>query len=331
MRRLIILAVVATLLAALAPVANAHDDHALEVRIDKAPVAPDGTTAGEISDFVVTFVDRDPALPGIGLKAGATVTVTLPDEFVNTGTGKPNAAILLQGWPQSPPAPPPFPWTTTVAGNTITATLAPDFDFPVGTFGPGPKQVHLILNDFRNPHPGDYDVGIAIQPDPAVDNTLSANGTVEIIPRARRNLNVVSIFSGGGPPPPFNNPLYQTVNAGADSLDIGLYLWDRLSSVADGDVNPYLGVDFVEEGPRWSRIVQGDRTVGLVLIRAPHGARDFGITTSGPSTLGTSFATGLPVGILITNLRTDPNVTGDYTITYWLYGGNRQQVFVTTE
>jgi hypothetical protein len=40
--------VVATLLAALAPVASAHDDHALEVRIDKAPVAPDGTTAGEI-------------------------------------------------------------------------------------------------------------------------------------------------------------------------------------------------------------------------------------------------------------------------------------------
>jgi hypothetical protein len=67
------------------------------------------------------------------------------------------------------------------------------------------------------------------------------------------------------------------------------------------------------------------------LIRAPHGARDFGISTSGPSTLGTSFATGLPVGILITTLRTDPSVTGDYTITYWLYGGNRQQVFVTTE
>ncbi len=82
----------------------------LEVSIRKAPIAPDGTTAKAKTDIVLTFVDIDPTVDGIGLKAGATVEVKLPSEFVNTGGGT-NSIFLLQGWPQSPPAlnPPPPP------------------------------------------------------------------------------------------------------------------------------------------------------------------------------------------------------------------------------
>ena len=59
----------------------------LEVSILKAPVGPDGTTAKAQTDIVLTFVDLDPAVNGIGLKSGATVEVELPNEFVNTGGG----------------------------------------------------------------------------------------------------------------------------------------------------------------------------------------------------------------------------------------------------
>ena len=53
----------------------------LDVTVSKAPIAPDGTTAGADSDFVLTFIDRNPAVPGIGLMAGGFVEVELPDAF----------------------------------------------------------------------------------------------------------------------------------------------------------------------------------------------------------------------------------------------------------
>ena len=160
----------------------------LDVTIAKAPVAPDGTTAGAVTDFVVTFVDRDPAVDGIGLKVGGTIEVVLPDDFVNTGVGF-NNAVLLQGWPQSPRVP--FPYTIGISGNTITLTMTSDW-MP-GTFGPGPKQVHLILFGFRNPSPGRYPVEIVVEPVPNGD-LLTGVGSVAILPRARPSVNVVSWF-----------------------------------------------------------------------------------------------------------------------------------------
>jgi hypothetical protein len=310
------------------PVAGASSHAALDITIDRAPVTPDGTTAGAITDFVLTFRDRDPAVDGIGLLEGATVTVTLPDSFVDTGSGA-NAAILLQGWPQSPPAPPPaFPWTTTVSGTTITATL--DADYLVGATGPGFKQVHLLLNSFRNPGPGRYDIELVIQPDPASSTTYEGTGSVQILPWARPSVNVVSVFSGGAPPP-LNNPLYQTVGAGDDSLDIGMYLWDRGSSAADGILTPYVGVDLVMANHGHGRLVQDGRTVGHVWMTAPPGADDHTFVTDGPSFQAPAAVTGFETGVLITRLETDPDVTGDYTVTIRLNNGNSQRIRVTAE
>ena len=321
------------LLVVLVPTVGAMTNGTLQIDVVKAPIAPDGTAAHEITDFVLTFRDRDPAVDGISLLSGGTVTVVLPDDFVNTMQGAPNIAILLQGWPQSPPAPPPlFPWTTTVSGNTVTATLTSDF--LVGDFGPGFKQVHLFLNDFRNPDPGMYDVELVIQPDPASSTTYSGTGTVHIVPKARPSANAVSVFSGGGPPPPFNNAIYQTVSAGDDAADVGLYLWDKGSSVTNNIIKPLIGVEIEMENQSHGRLVQVEgnkaRTVGQLWIDAPAGAEDYGIT-GGPSVLGTAVVSGLDTGILVTTFRTDPNISGDYVITFQMNNGNTQELFVTAE
>ncbi len=283
-------------------------------------------TAGEITDIVLSFADPDPAVPGMSLRDGGSIVVILPDGFTNTGVGVTQAAIL-QGWPQSPPAPPPlFPWTATVVDNTITVELTDDY--LVGVSGPGPKALHLVLNSFRNPGPGLYDIQVAIQPDPASPDVHEGTGTVHVIPKSRPNVNIVSVFSGGGPPPPFNNPLYQTVAAGDTSLDVGLYLWEGGSSVADGDVRPYLGVEVEMENPGHGRLVHFGRTVGHVWIDAPAGADDFMLSAT-PSFSGVSAVTGLDVGIMIVSLQTDADVPGDYAIEFRMNNGNSQEFFVT--
>lgn len=330
MRRLWLALFALTLVTWSMPIGAAAAPTQLDIATSRAVVSPDGTTAGEIADFVLAFVDPDPSVPGISLLDGATVTAVLPADFVNTGSGIDSVA-LLQGWPQSPPAPPPlFPWTVEVSGNTIVTTLTDDY--LVGAAGPGPKAAHYVLNSFRNPtKPGTYDVDLIIQPDPDSADTYEGVGSVRIIPKARRSINVVSVFSGGGPPPPFNNPLYQTVAAGDDSLDVGLYLWDKRSSVADGDVRPLLGVDLKMTNPRHGRLVQGKKTVGHVWIDAPSGASGYELATDGPSFLGTSVVTGLDVAILVVTLETAPNAVGTYHVEFKMNGGNRQELFIAAE
>lgn len=102
--------------------AFAAADQTLNLSISKAPVAPDGTTAGAVTDFVLSFRDADPSIPGIGFRTGATISLVLPPEFINTGlpvggsgSSLPDCAVpvisgcstafVLQGWPQSPVPP----------------------------------------------------------------------------------------------------------------------------------------------------------------------------------------------------------------------------------
>lgn len=313
--------------ALLVPAAAAHES--LDISVAPAPIGPGGTTAGEVTDFVLTFIDRNPAVDGIGMVAGGSVTVELPPEFTNTGSGG-DGLILLQGWPQSPPAPPPaFPWTTAVDGTTVSATLTADF--LVGAFGPGVKQVHLLLNGFRNPtNPGVYDVGLTIRPDPDSTVTHSGVARVKIVPRTRPSINIVSVFSGPpGPPPPFFNPLFQDVEPGDSSRNVGMYLWGAGSSVAEGVFDPMIGVDVVMQSDRRGALVQDGRVVGHVAVRAPRGARHLTLTSLGPSTLGNAAVTGFETGVLIVALTTDPHATGTYTVTFRLNGGNSQSFEVT--
>ncbi len=306
----------------------------LDISVAKAPVAPDGTTARAVPDFVLTFADRDPAVPGVALQNGGTVEIILPPDFTNTGEGG-NNVIILQGWPQSPRVDGPgFPYTISIAGNTITLTLFDDWAAP-SSAGPGPKQVHLLLLGFKSPGSGRYPVSLWIDPDgPGSDeaDTYSGIGYVKIIPKARPAVNVVSLFSGPpGPPPPFFNPFYQTVpQSDPVARQVGVYLWNRDSKAA-------VGVDLVMTNPGHGRLVQNGRTVGQVLIQAPPGATNYSLITvmlppgGPPSVQIDAFITGVPVGLLGLQFFADPSVTGDYAIDVSMNGGNTERLFVTVE
>jgi hypothetical protein len=307
----------------------------------KAPVAPNGTTVGAPTDFVITFSDPDPDFKGISLRTGDTVEVKLDDAFMNTGFG-PNTMILLQGWPQSPPAGGPFfLWTTAVDGNTITATL--NQDFKAGQFGPGSKQAHLLLFGFNNPTaPGVYQFELTINREKSKKRkkgkgskkskkTLIGTGSVRIIPDARPSVEPISFFSGPpGPPPPFYNPLYQTLELGESARQVGLYLWDA-------DNAPFVGVDIqATSSPTYYQMVDAAAVVvGEIWITHPSGAIAYSLQSIGlapgspPSVEVPAFVTGLPVGLLGIQFNPDPWVTGDYEIAISMKNGNEKTLFIT--
>ena len=128
-----------------------------------------------------------------------------------------------------------------------------------------------------------------------------------------------------GPPPPFYNPLFQTLPAGAATPDIGLYLWNRKSVSA-------VGVDLQMSNPSHWRLVQRGRTVGQVWIQAPPGASDFGLTSSGPSVEVDAFpfTLGVRTGLLKVQFYTDPSVAGNYIVDISINGGNAERLSITT-
>lgn len=316
-----------------------HHDHELALMTTLAPVQPDGLSVGAPTDFLVSFAEPDPNMPGISLEEGATLRLRLPQEFVNTGDkvagaaepgcGAPkvvdcSTAVLVQGWPQSPV--PPFPdvnWEADTNTFVLTATADWRADPPAA---PGPKTLHLTALGFRNPdRAGQYPVELEIQPDPNVPTTRKGRTTVRITRRVPANVSVVSTVNGA-PPPPFPNSIYQTVardgGAPIDLLTYGLYLWGR-------DAVPLVGAEVRMRTRRSGLLVDRDRTpVGVVRIRAPRSARDYTLT-SDVAVPTAAAITGVPTALLRADLSPDPDVAGDYVISVTLFGGNTQRLFVT--
>ncbi len=318
MKKLLGIMVAMLLLGALPAAASAQASDELKLQFVKAPVGPDGTTQGAALDFLVQFADPDPAVDGVGLKAGGTITLELDSAFDLSGnegltTGPP--AIILQGWPQSPAFP--FRYTTEIVGNTITLTMAQDW--LVGEVGPGAKAVHLLLLASSNPdRPGHYPISMSIQPDPASNDTLDGHGRVKIINEVRASVNVISLFSGPpGPPPPFFNPLYQDVALGDAGHQVGMYLWNRGGSAA-------VGVGIEMSSPERGRLMQDGRKIGWVRIDAPKGASEHVLTSTGPSTEFPAFGTGVSTGQLVTLFTPDSAVAGHYVVTFTMKHGNSQ-------
>jgi hypothetical protein len=323
-RRVLVALFAASLFVGLLPASASARGTGGDLRIStvKAPVAPDGTTAGAALDFVVSFKSPNPEVDGVGMKLGGTITIELDAAFDLTDDQGPSVgppAIILQGWPQSPRVVPTFPYETVVAGNTITLTMTDDW--AVGPpYGPGPKAVHLALLFSTNPEvAGRYSIDVAITPDPG-GSTMEGHGHINIIPNVRPSVNVVSLFSGPpGPPPPFFNPLYQDVSLGDPGVQVGMYLWERGGGPASGTDLQMINADR-------GRLVQDGRTVGQVWIKSPRGATDHTLVVSTtPSPFeGPAFVTGQPTWVLVTQFTPDPAVPGDYTVTFGMNGGNTQ-------
>jgi hypothetical protein len=288
--------------------------------------------AGADTDFVITL-DRslDPSVPGRTLKAGRTIKVTLPEGFQETdglpfaspgsspdcapGNVQCNTGVLLQGWPQHPIAPPfqKYSFSYEADTNTIVYTALQDLE-PNTPLDPGIKQMHLILVGFQNPSPGRYRVKVEAETGPggAVE---SGWGSLNIIPRARPSINVTSAFNAGTP-----NTIYQDTTPGAlTPLPWDFLLWNR-------DGVPFIGVDIKTVNPGHSLLVQGNRVVGHVRVKAPPSAIGHEVFALNPSTDVNSPVLGVPTARLTAYFRAGSAV-GEYVVTFELNGGNSVQMF----
>ena len=301
----------------------------------KAPIDPVGDVAGERTDLVITL-DRslDPAAPGRPLLAGDTIKVTLPNDFEYLGGGITNpgpppgcpppagtcgTGVLLQGWPQNPIPPIPANYTLSLEGtHTIVYTATRDLlPGDASLNGPGIKQMHLILSNFVNPKPGQYEIAVAAQTGPG-GNLETGTAIVHIMPRARASINVTSVFAGS---PPFANTIFQTADTNSDlPYEWNFLVWDRLGE-------PAIGVRVVQMNDRLAQIKLGSRVIGTITIDAPHGAS--GQTVSGgPSTLINAPVKDFPTGRLTVQFTTG-DTPGVYTTTLRMNNGTTATMYAT--
>ncbi len=336
MRRSFVLLVSAiALMAVVAPAGATSSGSGIVASVVKAPIDPAGDVAGERTDFVINLdTTLDPAVDGRALLAGNTIKVTLPDDFEYLGgpvtnpgppPGCPPAAgtcgtgVLLQGWPQNPIPPSPANYTLSLEGThtvvyTATRDLVPG---DPALNGPGIKQMHLILTNYVNPHPGRYEFLVEAETGPggAVETGV---GVVHVVPKPRASINVTSVFAG---PPPFANTIYQTTAVGAPApLEWNFLVWDRTGE-------PAVGVTVHQVNDTTAQLKLGNKTVGTIKIKAPAGAG--GQTVSGgPSVLIVAPVKGFPTGRLTVQF-TAGGEAGLYETTLSMNNGTEVTMYVT--
>ena len=303
--------------------------------VNKAPVVSDGTTAGHVTDFVINLdTTLDPSTDGRTLLQGKTIRITLPASFQNTKDypfdkcGPPplfgikcNTAVLLQGWPQHPVAPPPVKYAFDYEEDTNTLVFTAKVDLmPDAPLEPGIKQMHLLLFGFTNPHPGHYRLKVEAETGPG--GALETGwAKIHIIPKSRPSINVTST---GGDNPTTLNTIYQSaIVSNAVPLNYNFLLWDRKDKA-------FVGVDIADiDGNGNYLFKKGNKVVGHVSIDAPEGAVGQMLMSYGesvkaaPPTIGGPETTARWVGKFVAG--SEP---GRYTVTAKLNGGNEVEMFV---
>jgi hypothetical protein len=295
--------------------------------INKAPVSMDGNLKGKPTDYVLTLdTSLDPMVAGRGLKAGASIKVIFPDDFDLSdlddyplgGAGSSEdcvpgnlictTAVILQGWPQNPIAPPNY--ALSIEGNAFVFTAVQDI-VPNPPMAPGIKQLHLILHGVENPGAGQYQIKVEAETGPA---GAVETGTVllTVVAKTRSSVNLTSVFTGESPNP---NTIFQetTVN-GMAPYEWSFLMWGKNGKVLDNINLLWLSVNHA------SLRQDGDR-VGQIFIDAPAGATGYDIILvdstglpAAPTIGGTPGIGPQPVGLLQLQFFTG-SAPGDYVIT----------------
>lgn len=302
----------------------------LDIIVKTAPIVPNGLLVGSPLDVTLSFVDLNPAVPGIAMKTGGTITVNLPKEVVNTGytIAKPGSADgcmppvftecssggMLDGWPQSPLLPfADFTYDEANHALTITATAnSPDYSLE----SPGAKLVHLFTFGFINPdQPGDYPVSLEIKPDPVSDDVFVGSSTLSITDEKMPNIAIDSTQSVHIKGPRFQNTMYQSLIPGSTSRNMSSNLWDANHA-------PIVGASIAMTSSTGGDLLSQDGDViGALNIDAPNDAKGFYLMSADSFETKTGLA-GFPTGRIVTSLKTAPAVAGTYVVTLSLEGGN---------
>jgi hypothetical protein len=291
--------------------------------IVKAPVAPDGDVAGRTTDLVLNLdVSTDPNEPGFTFRTGDQIKVALPEAFERR-SDLPlldifaclaqnlacDTAVLLVGWPQGAlGAPPPIGYEVSYEGSHTIVFTATEDHLPDAPSNPGLKQIHLLLNNFTNPRPGLYEIGVELA---TVDGVKHGTGHLGIRPRTRPSIEVTNALHEG-----FANGNFQETSPHSlTPLPFDFLLWDRTGAPLEGLT--------IEGG----RLVQGGKSVGQITIEAPPGTTGQELFSEAASTGINAPVTGVPAGHLRAFFRAG-SATGKYVVTIRVNGGNAVQMVV---
>lgn len=303
----------------------------------KSPVSSDGTTSGRSTDFVINLDSAlNPNVAGRTLLKGKTIRITLPNDFRETagnsfssigpdcvlplGSAKCNTAVLLQGWPQHPIAPPAmkydFDYEPTT--NTVIYTAREDL-VPATPLEPGIKQMHLLLLGFTNPRPGVYRLKIDSETGP--DGALESGwATVKILQKSRHSINVTS--TGTDNPTRLNTIFQQTTVGSMAPLNYNFLLWDR-------NDQPFSGLDLIErQNNRQYLLKNGNKVVGSVRIDAPAGAEGQSLISFGESVPANTPIIGTTTTARWVTKFIAGSEPGLYSVVFKLHGGNSATMYV---
>jgi len=306
-----------------APTAGDAEGNIVTV-VQNAPIVADGNVADQKTDVVIDFdISMNPNEAGRTLLAGKSIRITLPEAFVNSeelpvagfgssetcrpGALQCNTAILLQGWPQHPVAPPKYA-VSAEGTNTIVVTAREDI-LPATPNEPGIKSVHLVLLSVTNPEPGDYELDVVAET--GVDGAVE-QGTAHLTihDRPQPSINVTSVMNEGTP-----NTIYQTTKPGeVTPLAYDFLLWDW-------DGAPLTDVTIAEAGENQWSLVQGERVVGTVDVQAPEGATGQRVYADSASVAFNSPVLSIPTAHLRAFFQAG-SAAGEYVVTFQLTDGN---------
>lgn len=273
----------AAVLAAVAGCATAPAPHALMTA--PAPITFDGHVAAQATDYVFVLVpDANPALPGLALRAGESLRLTLPASFkrnpsVVVSTDTDANLVLTKGWPQGAvKLAGQYRVGFDAAAHAMTVTALHDIT-AAGTNAPGIKVIHLRGRTFVNPMPGQYPVSVSLL---AVDarELTRWQGELAVLDDAPTARLAPSNFHL----PPGTNADYQAVAAGQRAAHpLGVLLWGAQGAPLNGvGIAPrdltryprYTGGLLVQDTNHDRRLDPAtDKVVGGIIGAAPAGAR----------------------------------------------------------
>jgi hypothetical protein len=337
--------------AALAACAMAPSSPVTPLLAAPSPVSFDGHVAARPTDAVFVLVgDANPASPGLTLRAGESLRLSLPAAF------KRNAAIaisadadvnlvLTKGWPQGAVRlAEQYRVSYDEAANSMTVTATRDITGAAAN-APGIKVIHLRGRTFVNPAAGEYPVTVthAAADGKSLRRWQGSFAVHDGAPEARLAPTNFQLAPG-------ENADFQKVAPGQTvARTLGLLLWDpQGAALNDVGIAPrdlsrfpkYTGGLLVQDTNRDRRLDPAvDKVVGGIIGAAPAGAMGQAATSpvgaDGTPVLSgeTTRDSGYPAaagggkanpGLLAVNFKAGDK-PGLYRPTVELIGGNNYQ------
>lgn len=316
----------------------------LNARVTQATTSSKGYQEGLPTDLLFDLgTSLDPSVPGRTLRAGASIRITLPEEFTSSGlpadvpsacdaaAAECNTGYLLQGWPQSY-----FPtsdYYTLEMDGTHTFVFTATQDLGPTAEAPGIKQIHLMAPGFTNPATT-TELQVLLQAATGPDGEIESD-TVSVVPSRSYGLAPTSWYAEPMQGAAFANTVHQQASVGGSPE----WPWDFIIFADEEGPRGQVEMQPVAENsgtwvPEGPTILDSGEfkaelwSIGGWWLEGPEGATGATVTAD-PSVLVEAPISGEPATRLTVHF-TAGDLPGRYTFHYG-YGENEQMIVDVTE